>query len=108
MATSEVVNLNEKATDNQQLQRSWSSIASMNTSKRNISNTLEVRLENDEGISCSLNTEEIERLLRRLNIKASEFTSVQACPERRNVVFITLVNGVDINKFTRTVGNHSS
>ena len=81
--------------------RSWSSIASMNTSKRNNTNTLEVRLESDEGNGCSLNNEEIERLLRRLNIKAAEFTSVQACPERRNVVFITLCNGVDISKFVQ-------
>ena len=79
----------------------WSSIASMNTSKRNKTNTLEIRLESDEGNSFTLNTEEIERLLRRLNIKSSEFTSVQACPERRNVVFITLCNGIDISKFIR-------
>ena len=78
---------------------SWSSIASMNVSKRNKTNTLEVRLEKDEGTSCKLKVEEIERLLRRLNIQANQFTSVQACPERRNVVFITLVNGVDIKRF---------
>ena len=78
---------------------SWSSIASMNVSKRNKTNTLEVRLEKDEGTSCMLKVEEIERLLRRLNIQANQFTSVQACPERRNVVFITLVNGVDIKRF---------
>ena len=80
----------------------WSSIASMNVSKRNKTNTLEVRLENDAGTTCMLRDEEIERLLRRLNIQANQFTSVQACPERRNVVFITLVNGLDINRFINT------
>jgi hypothetical protein len=79
--------------------KSWSSIASMNVSKRNKTNTLEVRLENDEGYGCSLKDEEIERLLRRLNIQVSQFTSVQACPERRNVVYITLTTGIDITKF---------
>ena len=79
--------------------KSWSSIASLNISKRNKTNSLEVRLENDEGKGCFLNDEEIERLLRRLNIKANQFTSVQACPERRNVVYITLINGIDITKF---------
>ena len=81
--------------------KSWSSIASMNVSKRNKTKTLEVRLENDEGYGCSLKEEEIERLLRRLNIHTSQFTSVQACPERRNVVFITLANGIDITKFIK-------
>lgn len=81
--------------------KSWSSIASMNVSKRNKTNTLEVRLENDEGYGCSLKDDEIERLLRRLNIQASQFTSVQACPERRNVVYITLANGIDITKFIK-------
>ena len=79
--------------------KSWSSIASMNISKRNKTNTLEVRLENDEGNGCSLKEDEIERLLRRLNINSTQFTSVQACPERRNVVFITLAVGIDITKF---------
>ena len=79
--------------------KSWSSIASLNISKRNKTNSLEVRLENDEGKGCFLNNEEIERLLRRLNIQANQFTSVQACPERRNVVFITLANGIDVTKF---------
>ena len=79
--------------------KTWSSIASMNISKRNKTNTLEIRLENDEGGACSLKDDEIERLLRRLNIQASQFTSVQACPERRNVIFITFANGIDINKF---------
>ena len=43
--------------------KSWSAVASMNISKRNQTNTLEVRLENDEKKGCTLNTEEIERLL---------------------------------------------
>ena len=79
--------------------KSWSSIASLNTSKRNKTNTLEIRLENDQGSNCSLNAEEIERLLRRLKIDSNHFTSVQACPERKNVVYITLCNGIDMNKF---------
>ena len=80
--------------------RTWSSIASLNISKRNKTNTLEIRLESDEtGTGYSLNTEEIEKLLRRLNINASQFTSVQACPERKNVVFITLASGIDASKF---------
>ena len=79
--------------------KSWSSIASMNVSKRNKTNTLEIRLENDEGFGCSLKEEEIERLLRRLKIQANQFTSVQACPERRNVIYITLSTGVDITRF---------
>ena len=79
--------------------KTWSSIASLNISKRNKTNTLEVHLENDERVGFSLNNEEIERLLRRLDIKANQFTSVQACPERRNVVFITLTIGIDVTKF---------
>ena len=79
--------------------RSWSSIASLNISKRNKTNTIEVRLENDQGTGCSLNIEETERLLRRLKIESKQFTSVQACPERKNVVYITLCNGVDMSKF---------
>ena len=80
--------------------RTWSSIASLNVSKRNKTNTLEIRLENDQtSKGCSLNSDEIEKLLRRLNIEVSQFTSVQACPERKNVVFITLANGIDANKF---------
>ena len=81
--------------------RSWSSIAALNTSKRNKTNTIEVRLENEENTGCSLNIEEIERLVRRLKIKSSDLVSLQACPERRNVVFITLREGVDANKFTQ-------
>ena len=79
--------------------RSWSSIASLNISKRNKTNTLEIRLENDQGNSCSLDLEDIERLLRRLKISSNHFTSLQACPERKNVVYITLCNGIDVNKF---------
>ena len=81
------------------LNKSWSSIASLNISERNKTNTMEIRLENEQGTSCSLNTDEIERLLRRLKIDSKQFTSVQACPERKNVVYITLCSGVDINKF---------
>ena len=55
--------------------KTWSSIASLNISKRNKTNTLEVHLENDERVGFSLNNEEIERLLRRLDIKANQFTS---------------------------------
>ena len=86
--------------------KSWSAIASMNTSKRNNTNTLEIRLENEEKKGCTLNTEEIERLLKRLKLQIGQFTSVQACPERRNVIFITLCPGVDINKFINH-GNES-
>ena len=80
--------------------RSWSSVASLNVSQRNHTNTLEIRLETEDGVQCALSNEEIERLLRRLNIGASDFTSVQACPERRNVVFITLANDINLNRFT--------
>ena len=79
--------------------KAWSSIASMNISKRNKTNTLEIRLESDQSGGCFLNSEEIERLFRRLNIGRDQFTLCQACPERKNVVYITLANGVDVNKF---------
>ena len=69
--------------------RTWSSIASLNVSKRNKTNTLEIRLENDQTITgCSLNTDEIEKLLRRLKIDVSQFTSVQACPERNKNAYV--------------------
>ena len=87
--------------------KSWATIASMNTSNRKETNTLEVRLENDERKGTTLNNEEIERLLKRLNILTSQFTCVQACPERRNVVYITLGPGVDINKFINKNTNES-
>ena len=88
--------------------KSWSAVASMNCAKRNKTNTLEVRLENDEKRGCFLNNEEVEGLLRRLNIQSSQFTCVQACPERRNVVYITLSPGVDIiNKFINNNNNES-
>ena len=79
--------------------RSWSSVASLNLSRRNKTNTLEVRLET-EGVQCSLNHEEIERLLRRLKIGVSDFTSLQACPERKNVIYITLSSNINLNRFT--------
>ena len=66
--------------------KSWSSVAALNVSQRNATNTLEVRLETEDGVLCSLNNKEIERLLRRLKIGVSDFTSEQACPERKNVV----------------------
>ena len=88
--------------------KSWSAVASMNRAKRNKTNTLEVRLENDEKRGCFLNNEEVEGLLRRLKIQSSQFTCVQACPERRNVVYITLCPGVDINKFINNNNNESS
>ena len=56
------IQINNGANGESKPPRSWSSIASMNTSKRNNTNTLEVRLESDEGNGCSLNNEEIERL----------------------------------------------
>ena len=46
-----------------------------------------------------MNTEEIERLLKRLKVNPSQFSMIQACPERKNVVYITFNQGVDINKF---------
>ena len=57
--------------------RPWSAVAKMNNSKRNQTNTLEVRLENDERKGFTLNNEEIENLLNRLNILSNQFTSVQ-------------------------------
>ena len=77
----------------------WASIASLNISKRRKTNTLEIRLENEAGSGCTLNSDEIERLLRRLRVNSSQFSLVQACPERKNVVYITFASGVDINKF---------
>ena len=53
-----------KTVDDAATTKSWSEVASMNTSKRNQTNTLEVRLENDEKRGCMLNVEEIERLLK--------------------------------------------
>ena len=50
-------------------------------------------------MGCSLNMEEIERLLRRLRINSGQFSMVQACPERKNVVYITFAPSVDLNKF---------
>ena len=79
--------------------RNWASIASLNISRRQKTNTLEVRLENETGSGSSLNTEEIERLLRRLKVNPSQFSMIQACPERKNVVYITFVQGVDNTKF---------
>ena len=75
--------------------KSWSSVAAVNVSSRNTTNTLEIRLETEQGVQSSLSVEEIERLLRRLSIRSNDFTSLQACPERKNVVFITLVNNID-------------
>ena len=83
--------------------QSWSSIVSVNVSQRNKTNTLEIRLEADEGVQCSLNNEEIERLLRRLRIGSDDFTSVQACPERKNVVYITLNSNINLDKFTENI-----
>ena len=68
---------------------------------------MEVRLENDENRGCFLNNEEIEGLLKRSNIQSRQFTCVQACPERRNVIYITLGSGVDINKFIASNNNES-
>ena len=96
-----------KTVDNAATTKSWSEVASMNTSKRNQTNTLEVRLENDEKRGCMLNVEEIERLLKRLGLRSSHVTSVPACPERRSVVFITLSPGVDINNFINMNSNES-
>ena len=79
--------------------KGWASIASMNVAQRKKTNTLEIRLESDRGVSCTLNTEEIERLLRRLQVNSSQFSCVQACPERKNVVYITFAPGVDLQKF---------
>ena len=43
--------------------KGWATIASMNIAQRKKTNTLEIRLESDRGVSCTLNTDEIERLL---------------------------------------------
>ena len=72
--------------------QSWSSVVSVNVSQRNKTNTREIRLEADEGVQCSLNNEEIERLLRRLRIGSDDFTSVvQACPERKTLCTLLLI-----------------
>ena len=77
----------------------WANITSLNISKRRKTNTLEVRLDKEQGAGFSLNSEEIERLLRRLKVNSSQFSMVQACPERKNVVYITFAPGVDLKKF---------
>ena len=43
--------------------RNWASIASLNVSKRRKTNTLEVRLENELKSGCTLNSQEMEKLL---------------------------------------------
>ena len=40
--------------------RSWSSVASLNIARRNKTNTIEVRLENEESRGCTLTVEEIQ------------------------------------------------
>ena len=80
--------------------RSWSDVASISLSARNKTNTLEIRLETEQGVQNSLTNEEIERLLRRLKIGSTDFTSLQACPERKNVVYITLNSSIDLSKYT--------
>ena len=77
----------------------WASIASLNISKRNKTNTLEIRLDKEQGVGFSLSSEDIERLLRRLKVNSSQFSMVQACPERKNMVYITFAPGVDLQKF---------
>ena len=78
---------------------SYSSIASINTSTRNKKNILEIKLEKQEGANFSLKMEEIENLLKRLNIDASHFTGVSACPEGRPVILVTLHDSVSIERF---------
>ena len=78
---------------------SYSSITSINTSVRDSKNILEVRLEKQEGSKFNLSMEEIEYLLRRLNIDSPHIIGVSACPEGRPVVLITLHPSVDINRF---------
>ena len=56
--------------------RSWASIASRNISRRQKTNTLGIRLENETGSRSSLNTEEIERLLKRLKVNPSQFSMI--------------------------------
>ena len=56
--------------------RNWASIASLNISRRQKTNTLEIRLENETGSGSSLNTEEIERLLKRLKVNPSQFSMI--------------------------------
>ena len=59
----------------------YSSIASINTSVRDSKNLLEVRLEKQEGSRFTLSQEEIENLLKRLNIHSSHLLGVSACPD---------------------------
>ena len=77
----------------------YSSIASINTSVRDNKNLLEIRLERQEGSTFNLSMQEIEHLLKRLNIDSSHLLGVSACPEGKPVVLITLHASVDIHRF---------
>ena len=77
----------------------YSSITAINTSVRNKKNILEVKLEKQQGANFRLSVQEIESLLKRLNVDSSQLEGVSACPEGKPVVFITLHPSVDITRF---------
>ena len=78
---------------------SYAGIASINTSVRENKNILEVRLEKTDGARFNLSMPETESLLVKLGIDSSYFLGVSSCPEGKSVVYITLHNSVNINRF---------
>ena len=79
--------------------QTYSSITSINTSKRDNKNILEIKLEKQDHARFNLTMEESEQLLKRLGILSSEVLGVSACPEGRPVVLITLHSSVEVTRF---------
>ena len=80
----------------------YSSIAGLNKSARDKKNVLEVNLEkHDEKAKFKLEESDIENLMKTLKISRNDCEGIQVCPLGKPVVFITLKNEINIEKFNK-------
>ena len=76
--------------------RSYRDIASINTAVRNKRNVIEVKLEKapelTDRVQYKVSPLEMQSLLSKLSLTAEKFSAIQACPEGRPVIYITLAD----------------
>ena len=83
---------------------SWASVISRSTKPSQNKNVLEVKLEKDTRGSFIVSETECARFLQKIGLDMTPETNVegvQICPNGRGVLFITLKDNIDINRFCR-------
>ena len=96
--------VNQEDNSSREEKETWADVLGRSLTQRQSKNVLEVILEKDFKGSFVVSETECARLLVKIGLDirpGAQIDGVQICPSGRGVLFITLKDHIDVDKFTR-------